>query len=366
MEDEEWIRRLRERLEDYEEAPPTELWEAISKQLGLEEEPVRKPTIIRRWHWVAAAAAAVLTLVRFFVFQEKTEEPTAPLQTDAKTILKKNPSPQTPSQPMAVITPSSTSPRMPGQSIVLNQPVSEVEKEREATPEPTPAPETAIPQPKPFPLPEDMPETAKPQRDSHTWTIGRISSGGLLAANSTEQNKPIPVYSDLSNGGYSSYDMTAGNHATTYHAEHRLPIRFGLSLNYQLSTRAMLLTGLNYTYLFSRFTATATGSSRESSYDQRLNFLGIPVGIAYQLWEAKRFRIYAVGGLELDKCLDENPWQLSVSAAVGGEYAILRQLGAYLEPSLGYYFDDGSMLEHYYKEHPLAPAIQFGLRLHLK
>lgn len=366
MEDEEWIRRLRERLEDYEEAPPTELWEAISKQLGLEEEPVRKPTIIRRWHWVAAAAAAVLTLVGFFVFQEKTEEPTAPLQTDAKTILKKNPSPQTPSQPMAVITPSSTSPRMPAQAIVLNQPVSEVEKEPEATPEPTPAPETAIPQPKPFPLPEDMPETEEPQRDSHTWTIGLNSSGGLLAANSTEQNKPIPVYSDLSNGGYSSYDMTAGNHATTYHAEHRLPIRFGLSLNYQLSTRAMLLTGLNYTYLFSRFTATATGSSREASYDQRLNYLGIPVGIAYQLWEAKRFRIYAVGGLELDKCLDENPWQLSVSAAVGGEYAILRQLGAYLEPSLGYYFDDGSMLEHYYKEHPLAPAIQFGLRLHLK
>ena len=33
---------------------------------------------------------------------------------------------------------------------------------------------------------------------------------------------------------------------------------------------------------------------------------------------------------------------------------------------LGYYFKDGTSLEHYYKEHPLTPSIEFGLRLHLK
>ena len=60
------------------------------------------------------------------------------------------------------------------------------------------------------------------------------------------------------------------------------------------------------------------------------------------------------------------PWQWSVDAAAGAEYAFTRQLGFYLEPSLGYYFDDGTSLEHYYKEHPLAPSIEFGLRLHIK
>ena len=63
--------------------------------------------------------------------------------------------------------------------------------------------------------------------------------------------------------------------------------------------------------------------------------------------------------------VSKKPWQWSVDAAAGAEYALTRQLGFYLEPSLGYYFDDGTSLEHYYKEHPLAPSIEFGLRLHL-
>ena len=61
----------------------------------------------------------------------------------------------------------------------------------------------------------------------------------------------------------------------------------------------------------------------------------------------------------------KKPWQWSVNAAAGAEYTFIPQLGVYLEPSLGYYFDDGTSLEHYYKEHPLAPSIEFGLRLHL-
>ena len=67
----------------------------------------------------------------------------------------------------------------------------------------------------------------------------------------------------------------------------------------------------------------------------------------------------------LEKCLNEKPWQWSIEAAAGIEYSIVRQLGLYLEPSLGYYFKDGTSFDHYYKEHPLAPSIEFGLRLHL-
>ena len=61
----------------------------------------------------------------------------------------------------------------------------------------------------------------------------------------------------------------------------------------------------------------------------------------------------------------EKPWQWSVNVASGAEYSFTPQLGVYLEPSLGYYFNDGSSLEHYYKEHPLAPSISFGLRFNL-
>jgi hypothetical protein len=93
------------------------------------------------------------------------------------------------------------------------------------------------------------------------------------------------------------------------------------------------------------------------------------------VWSTEQFNIYLVGSTLLEKCvkadisegeINNRPWQLSVNAAAGAEYNFSHHFGVYLEPSLGYYFDDGSSLEHYYKEHPLAPSLQFGLRLHLK
>ena len=67
----------------------------------------------------------------------------------------------------------------------------------------------------------------------------------------------------------------------------------------------------------------------------------------------------------LEKCLNEKPWQWSLGAAAGAEYSFTSHVGVYLQPSLSYYFNDGTSFEHYYKEHPLAPAIEFGLRLHV-
>jgi hypothetical protein len=66
-----------------------------------------------------------------------------------------------------------------------------------------------------------------------------------------------------------------------------------------------------------------------------------------------------------DDIYEKKPWQWSLNAAAGVEYSFTPQLGVYLEPSLGYYFDDGTQLEHYYKEHPLAPSINFGLRFNI-
>jgi hypothetical protein len=81
--------------------------------------------------------------------------------------------------------------------------------------------------------------------------------------------------------------------------------------------------------------------------------------------ESRTKLLYLSGGLMLEKCLNDKPWQWSVNAAAGMEYILTREIGVYLEPSLGYYFDDDSSLEHYYKEHPWAPSFEFGLRLHV-
>ena len=98
----------------------------------------------------------------------------------------------------------------------------------------------------------------------------------------------------------------------------------------------------------------------------RIMMLHMAMRMEYQLWKVNGFSLYLSGAAQLEKCLNERPWQFSVSAAAGAEYAITPHLGLYLEPSLGYYFDDGTSFEHYYKEHSLAPSIEFGLCLHIK
>jgi len=154
-------------------------------------------------------------------------------------------------------------------------------------------------------------------------------------------------------------------------SKHHLPIRFGLSVQYQLNNHLALHSGISYTYLYSKFSIPLY---QNLSYNQKLHYLGIPLGVTWQLWSANRFRFYLSGGTMVEKCvradvdgssISKKPWQWSVEAAAGAEYGFTRQFGFYLEPSLGYYFNDGTSLEHYYKEHPLAPSIEFGLRLHL-
>ena len=152
--------------------------------------------------------------------------------------------------------------------------------------------------------------------------------------------------------------------STTYdvEAKHRLPVTLGLSVHYQLNACLALLTGVNYTYLYSEFSKPLYPNVYR---EQKLHYLGVPVGLSWQFWKTSGFSFYLSGSAMLQKCLNEKPWQWSVNASAGAEYAITPLVGIFLQPSLGYYFHDGTSFEHYYKEHPLAPSIEFGLRLHL-
>ena len=246
---------------------------------------------------------------------------------------------------------------------------------------------------------QEMPDEWLTERSSlassRQWSIGVNASGGLLAANTFQRTDRLYsqhgtftyngdksptgpagwAYGKPENGsdnyqGYyfvNNYSYTL----TEYVSKHHLPIRFGLSVQYQLNNHLALHSGISYTYLYSEFSIPLY---QNLSYDQKLHYLGIPLGVTWQLWSTNRFHFYLSGGAMVEKCVradvdgssvSKKPWQWSVDAAAGAEYTFIRQLGVYLEPSLGYYFDDGTSLEHYYKEHSLAPYIMFGLRLHL-
>ena len=419
---EDWTKQMKQKLEDHQMEPPAGLWEGISREMGFQTAPVVAPKSVasRRWYW--AAAAAVLAIVGFFaLYQFDTSEPQLVASSEPQLVANHEKAPT----PVA----SDAQPSMPQEAPTLlaqaaprhrhtpaaQQPALAVVSQQaapEANPQEAPAdllqePTETIPQDvasvsEPAPdapnvqvqhekkqtyLPEvvDPKEIRSKSNHSDKWTIALNGSNGLLmASNNIDNQMGIQL---LKSDAYSIFTYQASyggeflNHNGSYvsvnlpeqaEIKHKLPIRFGLTVQYQLNNRLALHGGISYTYLESEFKMPF---AYDNSYTQKLKYLGIPLGVSWQLWSQGGFGVYLSGGALIEKCVDskmtkseinERPWQFSLNAAAGAEYHFTRQFGLYLEPSLGYYFDDGTSLEHYYKEHPLAPSLQFGLRLHLK
>ena len=407
---EDWTKQMKQKLEGHQMTPPAGLWESISSEMGLQTAPVVAPktAVIRRWYW--AAAAAILALVGFFaLFDLDAEQPqmaahqtptenkqtNTPPDSSKPTLMAGQymPVAKKPMPAASKAMPTASKPTLLAQAPMATQqqaPTVSTEEGPTAPDEDAPtyqpqadAPTIASTTEKQTSLPEVVhPDvTSTMPDDASKWSIGLTGSNGLLlAANSFSHAGREPMlYADFPNdpqaytnsiNKYYQNQIVQSQKETV--AKHHIPVRIGLSLQYQLSDRLSLLCGVNYTYMESEFSEKI---SANRGYTQKLSYLGVPVGLSWKLWSSKNFNIYLAGGTMLEKCVraslsegctDARPWQWSLNAAAGAEYNISRHFGVYLEPSLGYYFDDGTSLQHYYKEHQLAPAIQFGLRLHLK
>ena len=158
------------------------------------------------------------------------------------------------------------------------------------------------------------------------------------------------------------------------HANHRQPLRFGLLLRYQLSKRWALESGLTYTRLSADITRIADGKT-VATIDQNLNYIGIPLTASYLIYKNRHLGFYASGGLLVEKMVygsrteagsrqrvSIGPLQLSVNAGLGAEWRFIPALSLFVEPGLGYYFDNHSTIPTFYQEHPLSFNLNLGLR----
>ena len=121
-------------------------------------------------------------------------------------------------------------------------------------------------------------KNSPPYRSVKQMVCGSSASGGLLATNNSVRVDDIILlqrqgswnyegswaleggdYSDINEYDAQSdtYKYNIGNYAsytrTEFVSKHHLPVRFGLSVQYQLNNRLALLSGINYTYLYSEF-----------------------------------------------------------------------------------------------------------------
>ena len=151
---------------------------------------------------------------------------------------------------------------------------------------------------------------------------------------------------------------------TDQHIHHRQPIRFGLSLRYQLDDRWSVESGLSYTRLSSDITTVEAGMTTVT--EQRLDYIGLPLNVGYDLWKNRTFGLYVTAGGMIEKRLGATPWLFSLNAAAGAEYRLNNHFSLYAEPGLGYYFPDGSATPTIYQDRPLNFNLSLGLRFHLK
>ena len=207
--------------------------------------------------------------------------------------------------------------------------------------------------------------------------VNRYSDSGVMA-------DPMPgVYPDPSVGGSNDVDylMAAAYKALQKSpqgkAKHHAPVSVGMQIAFGVAPRLSLSTGVVYTRTSSDFYPYAPNN--DYNVHQVLHYVGIPVGLNYELWRSGGFHAYVMAGAEaaynVKNDTDEDGTrkqdakrdrvQFSGKASLGAQYDISPNVGLYIEPGAKYYFDNGSDIENTFKDKKLNFNLQFGLRFNL-
>lgn len=403
MTDNDWIKQLQSKMDGHQEPVPDDLWQDIEKRLTQQEATSRPMPAWRRY---AAAAAVTLAVIGtgcllWLNNDDTTVNPPVIAMTNPEA---DTPSPETFDQGEATVpTPGS---RVPAQrrpqtaAIKANQIAAKASDKiaqastpaavadvQESDDEPIKqdaehATEQSIQmhpksnehhaQPASYPQPVDQ-KVIRSTAKRGPLTLGLYASNNFKSEGMTNNSHvfafdPVLFY-QLSSGvpsDYTEYIFTAKHHA---------PLSLGLSVRVPITNRFSITSGLVYSRLKSDFT------SKSRHREQTLHYLGVPIGATYTFWTYRCLNIYAIGGMQADfnvkATLEENSRvnpisiskdrvQFSALAGPGLQLDLAKGFGIYVEPTVRYYFDNGSDIENYFKEKPWNINLNAGLRLTLK
>jgi len=418
-----WMKNFRERMKDYSEPLPDDLWQEIQQDLKAEE--VKVIPFWKRWQ-MAAAVALVLVVSSLSVwfwtsspvngtreYVVETEQALEPYQEEeivhpveeivkkqepivAETIIMRKANEII--VPLEVIEDASeenlseTIEKEDSETIVKDSAQDSKEEVKGTKVKETPARQN-------YPAKPSQGLMAKKgkKRDA-SWSVG-LSAGNLMASAKGEGSGRM-LMGDALPGPPNYYlefmtpiaDEYASNSdeemlpsrsrglfgTETIGYNHRAPLAFGLSVRWALNDDWALESGLTYTRLVSDVNV---GYSKG---EQKLHYVGVPLKVNRRLWSNQWLEVYGSAGGMLEKCisgsqkltqklskdiskeeeadLKVHELQASLNAALGVQLKLNGRVGIYAEPSVVYYFEDGSEVETIRKEHPLNLNFQVGLR----
>ena len=349
-----WTDLIREKLLNYEEPVPGDLWDRVQASL-IARERARRRTRILVWSVAAAAAIAVGVFtgvnlvdkgpaVNDLIVADSQEHRTASPEIPSSSADIEE-GPVSSGSPVTIVRGKGTE--------LIAMASDQVEPVTEPVPEPVTEPvvepvgEPAVnpvekPSEKPVEIVEESPvqkpeSSFKTDHDGEDWSGysdasvdrlgGRIRNlvAGLSVSSATADSRNVNTVessrfflgaapSSLNSDEY-TYFLPSRNSATTYAAvntkavsepvtkseNHRRPVRAALSLSYPLNDTFWLESGLTYSLLHSTFTISSGMTVSEDS--QVLAYLGVPLNLRANLLSKDLFAFYLVGGGMGEKCL---------------------------------------------------------------
>ena len=450
MKKDKWTQQLHDKLADYKTPAPEGLWDDI--EAALEQQTVspvvkKAPTrfvSLRRWA-AAAAVAAMLVGGSLILYNNNVEQ-----SEEFESVYSENMLTEKQQEPMTIQTEEPLTEKEPIQQKPMKterkEPlIAEAQKETLLKAEEATGKEE-LPEKAPVDVrPEEVKENSstpsvsamekKSTLDSNLsspseYTTPKASekriSLNLYAMNSLgtknnsnsvfmadalarnytstfdEANMPAASRQSLGNGFLSDdedlqYPIFLSGYEERQH--HRQPVAFGLTVDYPLTNRLSLTSGVVYTKLRSDFTQII--HSQQISQEQTLHYVGIPLSLNYCLWQGGRsstsdkrqgpFKAYVAAGMQADwnvaarqstegveSHIDRDRMQWSASASLGLQYTLPLgksrtslsgftppRLALYAEPGINHYFNNGSPVQNFFKDKPTSFKLQLGLRLQL-
>ena len=403
MKQEDWTSRLYDRLADYEETAPDDLWAGIEAALAKQEAsptPARRIPLWSRWAVAAAFAGLVIGggYMMWPIGEDSPESQGELVTIDSPAVLDNQGILDHLAKQEELVKPERLA-AIPSLKPVASEttpgptPDSEPASEPESQLEPTPQSQSGS-EPQPTPQSDPQPDPAE-NRTILAELDRQIAAGkhhrsnnvafSLYASNGfgdqQHRNGVLMSPSLLANYNYAhSATRAADTRVWLYNYEeqqmHYQPVSFGLTVRIPISSVFSLSSGVAYTRLRSDFTNIANGYTIEQR--QTLHYLGIPLSGQYRLWHLHGLNVYATAGGQMDINVKakyvssgvevefrKDRLQFSVQGALGIQYDIIPQLGIYAEPGIKYYFDNGSHVRNFFKDKPTNFNLQVGLRLNL-
>ncbi len=395
MNEDKWIHSIKKKLSNHRMATPTTLWDKIDGQLSTSVIKIKRHHI-----YIAAAVATIAVILSLAIFAPfKTIKPESKILADKATYA----SEQLHIEPLSIDTKQqqqeSNEPQQTHNNYTTQQhftknltKITSQEDILTTTDE-----KTIITQAEPSlsEIPSNN-HTNKPSVcQEHTWV---------------DTNKPLKTYclynDSISNDCNDIILKKTNSHKTTSHRlifaanttyrqasitpfsfrcgeaeilfNHKMPLNVKVLFEKQFG-KWNIGTGASYTYMTANYNITYNLRNGR----QELHYIGIPLYVGYEFAKINRFSFYTSLGGQIDfntqaihsensnshayPCIeniefrDKKP-QLSAQLHVGAACEIVPHLDLYIEPTLGYYFDNGSRIHSAWHDQPWNISLSFGLR----